>query len=481
MKFMSIKNISSFWIKSLIVGVSLTFSSCEKILELDPKQSIDSSTALESQDGIESTLISVYSRLQNYQHYGRDMLALAEALSDNAIHTGNSSHLINEAANNRGSHFDLWQNCYYSINEINLVLEALENSAGQYAEGWANDMYGQAYFLRALLYHNLARAYAYDPTAIIQERNKGGVPLMLTAVNDLSKIGELKRASIEDTYKQIYADLEASIASFSGSDEQGLYPYKGNSYAAKALFSRVALYNGDWQKVVDMANDALSNKKSVFSTVVNYVDDWKKETHPESIFELRYNESENIGSDRSLRATYTSRAFYESENFTIQAVIAVNPDFYSLFSEDDVRKGVYRKGVGNNQSYWEVYKFISKNGVMNLDNVPVLRESELYLNRAEAYYHLNQLEDCRDDVNTIRNRAGLDDFETLDAALLDEVLLQRRLELAFEGHRWFDLKRRGEDIIKDSGNLTFDDYRLLAPIPDREVKIDGKLEQNYNY
>lgn len=142
---MSIKNISSFWIKSLIVGVSLTFSSCEKILELDPKQSIDSSTALESQDGIESTLISVYSRLQNYQHYGRDMLALAEALSDNAIHTGNSSHLINEAANNRGSHFDLWQNCYYSINEINLVLEALENSAGQYAEGWANDIYGQLY------------------------------------------------------------------------------------------------------------------------------------------------------------------------------------------------------------------------------------------------------------------------------------------------------------------------------------------------
>lgn len=479
---MRVKNISSIWIKSLVfLGFCIVFSSCEKILELNPKQSIDFSAALDSEDGIESTLISVCSRLQNYQHYGRDMLALTEALSDNAVHTGNSSHLTNEAVNNRGSHINIWQNCYYSINEINLILEALDSSGGEYAEDWSSDIYGQAYFLRALLYHNLAKSYAYDPTAIIDERNLGGVPLMLTAVNDLSKIGELKRASIQETYKQIYEDLEASIGSFSGSSEHGLYPYKGSSYAAKALFSRVALYNGDWEKVVEMVNDALSDKKSVFSTTVNYVDDWKQETHPESIFELKFNESENIGSDRSLRATYTSRAFYDSENFSIQAVIAVNPDLYSLFNEEDVRKGVYRKGVGNNQSYWEVYKFISKNGVMNLDNVPVLRESELYLNRAEAYYHLNQLENSADDVNIIRNRAGLDDYDDLSASLLDEVMLQRRLEMAFEGHRWFDLKRRGQDVIKNSGNLTFDDYRLLAPIPDREIKIDGDLKQNYNY
>src|SRR5690554_1960974 len=130
---------------SLVMLASAT--SCEKLLEINPKQSIDSSEALTSQEGIEAALVSVYARLQNYTLYGRDYLALSEALSDNAIHTGNSSHLTNEATNSVNAHFSNWQIAYYAINQANLVIDAV--AAGDYSEQWKNTIAGQAHFLRA--------------------------------------------------------------------------------------------------------------------------------------------------------------------------------------------------------------------------------------------------------------------------------------------------------------------------------------------
>lgn len=461
--------------------LTLFITSCDKILELDPKQSIDSSIALQSKEGIDAAVISVYSRLQSYKQYGRDILAVSEALSNNSIHTGNSSHLINESSNAIGNHLDIWQTSYYAINEINLVLDALRGSS--YNQEWQSTISGQLHFLRALYYHNLVRTYAYDPTAIIEERNFGGVPLMLIGVDDVSKIGSLERAPISKVYEQIYFDLDSANIYFANiKGPNG--PHRVTKAAVNALYSRVALYNGDWQKVVDLVDNALNDTKATFSNNGSYLADWGKAVHPESIFEIKFNETENIGADRSLRATYTSRAFYDSQTFTIQAVLAADPIFYNTYEIIDVRKALFRKGTGVNKNFYECYKFISKNGVLNLDNVPVIRLSELYLNRAEANYHRGVQYHAKaiEDLNKIRVRAGLSSFNGTGEALLENILKQRRLELAFEGHQWFDLKRNGYDVIKGSGNVSFDDFRILAPIPDREIKTSyGKLKQNFGY
>ncbi len=469
--------------KSIIITVInlllMMILSCNKMLDIHPRQSIDSSTALSSKEGIEASIIGAYNRLQSISLYGRDMIAMAESLADNAIHTGNSSHLSNAAINTRGSHLDLWRDAYYTINDLNLIIKALEISS--FDEEWKASIYGQAYFLRALLYHDLVRTYAYDPTASIDERNYGGVPLMLIGVDDITKISSLIRPKVEQVYEQIYSDLDnASIFFENYQDLKG--PHKVTRGAVHALYSRVALYRGDWKKVIEQVDKSLLTSQATLSSKDNYLSDWREAVHPESIFELKFNESENLG-DLSVRGAYTSRAFYESENFTIQAVIAVNTLFYSLYDDLDIRKGLFRLGVGNNKFYYEIYKFISKNGVQNLDNIPIIRMSELYLNRAEAYYYLGDKEhqNALFDVNIIRRRAGLIDVSLLGTALLTEILHQRRLELAFEGHRWFDLKRNGMGINKETGSLNFDDYRILAPIPNREINIDGVLKQNYGY
>ncbi|NGF58164.1 RagB/SusD family nutrient uptake outer membrane protein [Parapedobacter sp. SGR-10] len=458
----------------------LLLTGCEKLLEINPKQSIDSSTALTNEEGISAALISVYARLQNYTLYGRDYLALSEALSDNAIHTGNASHLTNESMNGRNAHFDNWQMSYYAINQANLVIDAVQ--AGSYEEKWKATILGQAYFLRALCYHDLVRVYAYDPTAIIDEYNYGGVPLMLVGVDDISKIGSLKRAPIADVYDQIYKDLDLAHSNL-GMGNETAAPHRVTQAAVSALYARVALYRGDYPTVVDMADRTLIETKATFSTQATYVSDWLKEVHPESIFELKFNISENVGSDRSLRSTYTSRATYDATAFSIQAVVAVDPLFYDLYDPSDVRRELIRKGVGKSSTFWEMYKFISKNGTPNLDNVPILRLSEVYLNRAEALYYqgASYYPQALDDLNRIRTRAGLSEVSLSGNALLEEILMQRRFDLAFEGHRWFDLKRHGRDVMKGSGNVLFTDYRILARIPIREANADTELKQNYNY
>lgn len=138
--------------------------------------------------------------------------------------------------------------------------------------------------------------------------------------------------------------------------------------------------------------------------------------------------------------------------------------------------------MGRGTAEIECTKYLGKNGTVNLDNIVIIRASEVLLNRAEAYYNTNKEAEALTDVNTIRTRAGLPAKTGLTGqALLDEILKQRRLELAFEGHRFFDLKRLGKDLVKAPANVPFTDFRILAGIPARELGANKNLVQNFGY
>lgn len=464
----------------ILFVVAISLCSCKKWLEINPKQSIDAKEALTNTTGINATLVSVYSRLQNYTLYGRDYFALSEALSDNTVHTSSASHLQSESSNARNAHFVNWQIAYYAINQANLVIDAV--NTGDFEESWKANTLGQAYFLRALCYHDLVKVYAYDPTADIPTYNYGGVPLSLVGVDDLGKIASMERVSVDKIYTQIYDDLDKAHGYLSTKNSTTIY--KATKAAVSALYSRVALFRGDYPKSIDMATQALSESTAVFSSNAKFISDWRLETHPESIFELKFNTTEVLASERSLRGMFNSRATYDATVYSVYGVVVVNPTLVSLYGATDVRKGLIRNGVGTNASRSENYKFITKGTINNLVNIPILRLSEVYLNRAEAYARSGASGEGNSllDLNKIRNRAGLTDVTLSGTALIDEIMLQRRLELAFEGQRWFDLKRTGKDINKGTGNIVSTDYRVLAPLPVREVTASkGVLKQNFNY
>jgi starch-binding outer membrane protein, SusD/RagB family len=121
----------------------------------------------------------------------------------------------------------------------------------------------------------------------------------------------------------------------------------------------------------------------------------------------------------------------------------------------------------------------------NTDNTPVIRYAEVLLIRADAYAEAGQEDLARADLNQLRASRGVGPVDAAGPQLIGAILDERRRELAFEGHRWFDLKRRGMDIPKPVHSglnpLPYTDYRVLAPLPSTQVQNNPELVQNPGY
>ena len=506
------------------ITLSLLASSCEKQLEIDPRQSIDAATALTSRDAIEASITGVYARLKNVRQYGRDLIALPEALADNGFATNKSGRLLNEAQNNLGATFTgtIWSNSYAAINQINLTLEAIPalTLVPEVSATERNRWEGELYFLRSLYYFDLVRVYAYIPGAIVSAQDKGGVPITVKGLGTDAAALAFKpsRAPQTEVFKLITDDLVLANARLTN---PGLGQSRANKSAAQGLLSRVYLYNKNYAAAKLWADSSILASAGRLTTTTNYVSNWRGETNVESLFQIRYaSAAENIGVNESLQTSFSTlvsvgnRALTggfgdlvptlsllndlgivlvggntSTTNFGVTAAIASR--------SADVRNLLYELGTtGRGPAKVETTKYLGKNGFVNLDNIPVLRISEIYLNRAEAFATpgssaLN-LAGALADLKTIKSRR-YENYtgsmeETADnaagpAALYEEILRQRRIEFAFEGHRFFDLKRLGRELVKGPHylNVAFTDVRILPPIPQRDVDGNSNLVQNSGY
>ena len=494
---------------------------CDNMLDVQPRTQVSSDNVLQTPDDISSAIISVYARLRAESNYGRNLMAVSDALADIGFATNNSGRLINENRNIPLNHFTHWQNSYFAINEINVALKSIEQltftpaPTQQTIDRWI----GQLKFLRALYYHDLVKAYAYDPgtAAAVGSQDRGGIPLVLNGVKTLAAdatTAAFPRATVAEVYTQLYADLNDAISRFNTSGSPSGAPFIAGGPAAQALLSRVALFNRDYATVVTAATAAITT-----STVGNlqsgnaYVAAWRAAQHPESIFEVKFQAAiESLGVNVSMQSSFTSGlslAALTSQGgwgdfaplpsligaYGITPAPAIGTALTipagTIATATDVRAQLFAAGPGRGSGRkWECIKFIAKNGVPYLDNIPVFREAEMFLNRAEAYATpsssvFNEALALAD-LNTIRTARGLAAVTLTGTALYNEILNQRRLEFAFEGHRWFDLKRLGLDVIKagqftGAVNVPFTDFRRLANIPQREVDGNPNLQQNFGY
>jgi hypothetical protein len=249
---------------------------------------------------------------------------------------------------------------------------------------------------------------------------------------------------------------------------------------------------------VKYATDAIGGTVKL-SPNASYVGGWRAPQNPESLFEVQFAvASENIGVNTSLQTTYTTLVRLGDRNATggfgdlVPTTVGPNSFIADLEAEKsatgtilDIRRQLYELGTaGRGTAFIESTKFLGKNGTINLDNVPAIRVSELYLNRAEANYNLGNTTEALADLNVIRQRAGLTASTLTDAPLLAEIYRQTRLEFGFEGHRWFDLKRTGQNVVKaaaQGGGLASTDFRVLANIPVNELSTNKNIKQNFGY
>lgn len=495
---------------------------CDKQLDISPRQSIDASTALISREAIEASITGIYARLKSARLYGRDLIAIPEALADNGFATNKSGRLLPEAQNNQGAQLTttIWTSNYAGINQINLTLEAIPtlSSGLSITQTEINRWEGQLYFLRALFYFDMMKSYAYSPGAVVTALNKGGVPIILQGVSTPGQAQVVfpARPPVDSVFDQIVSDFSKANDRLLNTSA-GVAASIASKSAAQGMLSRVNLYRNNFGEAKRWSDSCINLAGSRLSTTGTYINQWRAPDHGEALFQIRFaTAAENIGVNESLQTSYTTLVtpgittvtggFGDLvPTLTLLADLGITGPTTANFGSNavitvrstDIRNLLFEVGTtGRGPAKVECTKFIGRSGTINLDNVPVMRIAEIYLNRAEAQATLGSpifnLAGALADLKTIKSRRYTDytgsiqevaDNAANQATLYAEILRQRRIELAFEGHRFFDLKRLGRDLIKAPhyNTVAFTDTRILAPILQADVDGNPNLKQNAGY
>jgi starch-binding outer membrane protein, SusD/RagB family len=430
--------------------VPALLAACDSPLDTDPTASIDAATALTTARGVELGLNGAYAGLRSGNIYGNVHMVYPDMYADNLDFTG-TFQTDREVAQrnittNNGQILSTWATSYNVINRVNNLLEAIPQVTGLTADQQSRYR-GEALFIRALTYFDLTRHF-------------GGVPLVLEPARGVGPSALVSRATQAEVYTRVIQDLEAAVPLLPNSRVQG----RATRQAANALLSRVYLETGQHALARDRATTVISSQ--LYSLAPSFRSIWTTKHSAESIFELHF----TVNTSNSLAFWYFPATLGGRWGFS------PTTDLYNSFEVGDARRDATIRIAGT-QRYGFKY-FRVENGD---DNVVVLRLAEMYLNRAEANARLNtDAATVRADIDVVRARAGLPPLlvtVTSQAALLNAILQERRSEFAFEGHRFFDLRRFGVAAER----LSIPENRLLWPIPQAEMDVNENLQQNAGY
>jgi hypothetical protein len=464
---------------SLLLMV-MAFSTCDDLLDTEPRQSVSVQGALESPEVLTALLINAYNDFQGGGNLGSAWIVHPEIIADNFKFNDNRGTYRGQFQNTQGTHMTAWGN-YGTLLPLNVIIEG--------ADVLDDKIVGEAYTLRALSYFYLMNVYAYMPTAVEASQNRGGVPLITDAVLSLQDITLPARASIDEVYDFMLTDIERAIALLDNTGTKA----RITRAAAQALGSRIALYAGEWQLSIDYAQAAIDANVGTFSSRASYASDWlSSSVNPESIWYLEYQNNENQGPNTSLQSIYLSGGTNRSPNYRGNGDYTPTDEVLSLYQAGDVRNdiliAVSSAGLNNAVGTRELHKYNGNTGLDNADNIPIFRVSEMYLNIAEAAARSGQTALAQSTLEILKQRSVDPAYTATNTgqALIDEILLERRLELLGEGHRLFDLKRNGLDIDKTATDLTgelipFSDLRILAPLPQGDLNLNPNLQNNFGY
>lgn len=367
----------------------------------------------------------------------------------------------------------IWKQAYSTINNANQILFYGPKLREEYPyeKDLVDRVMAQAYFVRALCHFDLCRVYGqnYSFTA---NASHIGVPVVDHILGLTEKIS---RSSVAEVYSQIISDLEKAASLFP--EKTAGRQYFANYAACKALLARVYLYKGDFQKAESYATEALS-----FRDLVKRDDYVAMFRHAESVADDEcYFRLNGYGQGKS---TYN---FFYYESPTARPSKAVTG---LMTLENDIRASLQNYG-----EYGSICtKYYCTDETDNADNryvnPIVIRASEMYLIRAEARCQKGELNTAADDIKALRSRAtgaAVNDISVDSSskeALMKEISDERVRELCFEGHRFFDLGRWHEDIVRadDSsshvGRLHYPDYRYVLQIPQVELEANEFIKNN---
>jgi len=505
----------------IILGLFLLNSCSDDFLNISPETNLTDGSFFKTESHFELALVGAYLPLRGLVDPG---LYMDEMRSDNtffryyAPNRGPANWVEDIIQWTDQSQTTVVNNRYYNnytgISRTNAITSRIEN-AGLNDES-KNRILGETLFLRAFYYFDLVTHY-------------GGVPLYLEEVID-EETSYQPRATAEAVYSQIISDLNSAIPNLPVATT---FPQSGRATkgAAKMLLAKVymskpsreySLAETELREITNMNYELLDNYADVF--------DPTNKNHRESIFEVQFKEGDDGQQSNFLYTmlpkTADTKVFtgISVNNVTTGGWNVPNQEFIDSYEEDDLRlkasikilEGTLNGGdpyfdpviclaikeVGEYtpESGKVYFPFVSKylHGPYTRpnntgENWPVFRYADALLLLAECLVQQNKNDDARPYLNEVRDRADLPD---LDEATLENVLNERRHELAFENHRWTDLIRTGKAIkvmtaygqnmkaqfdFLPANSFNVNENRLIYPIPYRETQVNPELDQNPGY
>jgi hypothetical protein len=402
-------------------------------------------------------------------YYGRNLIIYGEIRADNAFSNGNSGRFINPSKMvmtvNDAYPRDTWTSIYEVIASCNILI-GLDASAieGDLAE--INHFIGQAYALRALAHFDLLKLFGQQH---VTGGGDVGVPYILEYKGeDLTPA----RNSVTEVKSNIESDLASAVSLMSAALNDPSHVYM-STYGAYALQSRVALYFGEWAKVLPAAEAVINSREYEIIPEAEFISSWFTKSSVNSIFELAYSTTDN-NNINGLSQIYRGAAYGD-----IQALA----DIQTIFDNGDVRADTnFMIGIGAETGLLRnLGKYPSAD---YSDNINLIRIEEVILNYAEALLENGDPDNALIQMNLITAERGAQPWTV---ATKDNILQERRRELCFEGFRHDDLARNGMDIplVNDlqqtHGGPAYGSYNYAYPIPEVEMNANSNMVQNKDY
>ena len=458
---------------TVLVG-SLMIGGCKKsYLVKTPLDSLTPQQALSSESGLTSAVNGAYAALRAVALYGRDFVIIGDLMADNTyVEKKNSGRYLIQynytMSSSDGVASEMWNTSYTGIMRVNQVIDA--NVTGSKVA----NIKAEAYAIRALLYFKLinifAKPYSDDPNAL-------GVPLVL----HYDPYVLPSRAKVSDVYAQIVNDLKAA---FQNAPDY-VNSTRFSKYSIEGLLAKVYLYMGDRANAKTAALDVINVSGFTLLPASDYDNYWadagNRDDQMETMLEIDADVINNNGFD-DFAGMYLNG--YND--------IYASQQLYNLYSPTDVRRGVIQPGTTKSGSAAYVVSKFPNAGSSDRDNIKVLRLSDIYLIAAEASLPGNET-DAKKYLNLLvkQRDPAFAGYTSTGATLMNDIITERRKELAFEGDRFYDLNRLKTQVTRVANpgaipaplTIAYPFDKRLAPIPLTEIQANPNIagQQNPGY
>lgn len=483
---------SNFKIKIISLFL-LTFAlaSCEDDLDVKSQNTISEFDFLNNPDNAVQLVNGVYNKQLDYNMYSFSWIGMTSITSDDAdkgstlSDSGSDKHKMDNLTFEASdiSFKDVWNGRNEGIFKANNALFYLEQLTID--ANLKNRLIGEVKFLRALFYFDLVRCF-------------GGVPIVTSRIdiNDTETINEVvfTRRTKAETYAQIEADLLDAIEKLPLKSQYAPNDLgRASKGAAQALLAKAYLYQEKWMDAYDMAGNVITSGQ--YALLPDYSHVWREvgENKSESIYEVQatltlgLRDYTNVQGPRgtpdlgwgfntpSLNLANSYQAGDVRKNATIMFVPSTLWDGFAAPTSWTNPRYNYKAYQSPIAESWNGDKGTTAK------NFRILKYSDILLIRAEAGFHAGMTGEAIDRVNEIRTRAGL---STLTSVTLQQILNERRWEMAMEHDRWFDLVRTGtaQSAMAADGKTFITGTHELFPIPlDQIIQSGNRLTQNPGY